>query len=452
MSSFTLGWESFSVKNGKPEAINWNPDLLSNGHVGITGTSGAGKTHQIKRFAEYFSQIPGMELDIFDYHGDIDIDGASVVTFSEQTKYGYNPFVVNLDPHYGGLRKSTNAIIEIMSSSRKLGEQQSAVLRNLVMDCYAMKRMYPDNPRSWEKRDAPEAECEDLYNKRNWNELAKCYPTLIDLERLIVRKLKLSKLGLDDNNQAKKSLFAFEDFMRSAKSLRLAKTKAAKQDNDEGQAALDKSRNRAVEEYTKALEAVEDGTEFDDLIKYHSEDTLQSLLTRVQNVRALGLFNANPPPFTNNCRRYYIKPMASSTEELKMFIFSRLRAIFREEMQRGESHGKIRRAVIVDEGKRFCDEDSENILNVIANEARKFGVLLLLASQSPVHFSTDFINSAGTLLIQNMATGDYDMAARKLQIDKDKLTYLVPRKNGLVRLLEVGKPARWRQVSYQKTM
>ncbi len=448
MSSFKIGVNSYAKTGQAAEPVIWDTDKLSNCHVGITGTSGSGKTYQIKRFASAFTD-PDIRIDIFDYHGDIDVKNASAAMFSEQTKYGYNPFVVNLDPHYGGLRKSANAIIEIMGNSRKLGDQQAAVMRNLVMDCYELKRMYPEKPASWVKREATEDECERLYNARDWGGLAQCYPTLMDLERLIIRKLKLSMMGLDDNNTSKKSLFAFETFMRQAQRVKQAKMKNSKENTDEAQAALDKSREKTISEYTEAINAVETGNEFEDILKYSSVETLQSLLTRVKNVRALGLFNSNPPPFTGNIHRYLLKPMATSEHELKMFLFSRLTAIYREEMQKGESHGKVRRVIIVDEAKRFCDEDPANPINIIANEMRKFGIALILASQSPVHFPTDFINSAGTLLIQNMATGDYDMAARKLQIDKDKLQWLVPQKNGMVRLLLVQQKASWRTVNYQ---
>lgn len=45
------------------------------------------------------------QVDIFDYHGDIEIPGAETVLFSEATRYGFNPLVLNTDPHYGGVRR-----------------------------------------------------------------------------------------------------------------------------------------------------------------------------------------------------------------------------------------------------------------------------------------------------------------------------------------------------------
>lgn len=84
---------------------------LANGHIGITGTSGSGKTYQIRRFVSALSQDPETQITIFDYHGDIDIDGASEVLFSESTRYGYNPFVVNPDAHYGDLENQQTILL-----------------------------------------------------------------------------------------------------------------------------------------------------------------------------------------------------------------------------------------------------------------------------------------------------------------------------------------------------
>jgi len=449
-TQFTVGFNDFQLRKGIKEPFIWNLGQLANGHVGITGTSGSGKTYQIRRFAEAFASDPQTRISIFDYHGDIEIPGASEVLFSESTRYGYNPFVVNPDPHYGGLRKSANHIIDIMSTNRKLGEQQAAVLRQLVMDCYALKRMYQEKPASWIKRNAPESECQDLYNKREWSALAQCYPTLTDLERLIAKKLKSGLFGLDENNQANLALRGFEGFMRAARALDKAKERNIREDTEKTQQALEKAKDNALKEYANALNQTRTGSEFDEILKYDSVDTLRSLSTRLENVKALGLFNANEPPFSGRIQRYNIKPLASSEDELKMFVYSRMMAIFHEEMQRGESHGKVRHVIILDEAKKFCDEESSNPINIIANEARKFGISLVLASQSPSHFSEDFINSAGTLLVQNMAPGDWQRAANKLQIEKSKLEYLKPRETALLKLQRVGERINWFQVNLKE--
>ncbi|EHO4425331.1 DUF87 domain-containing protein [Salmonella enterica] len=448
--SFVLGYDEFQLKKGQETPFIWNQGELANGHVGITGTSGSGKTYQIRRFLSAYAADPDTQISIFDYHGDIDVPGASEVLFSESTRYGYNPFVVHPDPHYGGLRKAANHIIDIMSSNRKLGEQQAAVLRQLVTDCYGVKWMTQDKPSSWVKRNASETECEQLYSDRNWKALGQCYPTLTDLERLIQKKLKMGLFGVDENNQANVALRAFESFMRSTRAFVKAKERHSKEDTEKTEQAVAKARETAIQEYEKALSETRTGSEMEEILKYDSVDTLKSLLIRLENVKALGLFNANEPPFTGRIHRYNIKPLASSESELKMFIYSRMLAIFFQEMQKGESNGRVRHVIVLDEAKRFCDEDPSNPINIIANEARKFGIALVLASQSPTHFSADFINSAGTLLIQNMAPGDWTHAATKLQIEKSKLQYLKPQQTALLKLQRVGENSRWFSLDFKR--
>ncbi len=117
-------------------------------------------------------------------------------------------------------------------------------------------------------------------------------------------------------------------------------------------------------------------------------------------------------------------------------------------MQRGESGGKLRRLIVLDESKKFNDEDTNNPINVVVNEMRKFGLGILLAGQSPAHFSSDFIKNAGTLLLLNLATADWDEAARKLKIEVKDLKYLKPQETGAVRMLEKGQSATFRQVRF----
>ena len=79
---------------------------------------------------------------------------------------------------------------------------------------------------------------------------------------------------------------------------------------------------------------------------------------------------------------------------------------------------------------------------------RKFGLGILLAGQSPAHWSSDFIKNAGTLLLLNLATADWDEAARKLKIEVKDLKYLKPQETGAVRMLEKGQSAAFRQVRF----
>jgi DNA helicase HerA-like ATPase len=442
-------------KSGQQRPVLWDEGSVSNHHIGVTGTSGAGKTHWIKKFVS--SMPSSVEVDIFDFHGDIDVHGAREVLFSEVTRYGYNPLVLNPDPHYGGVRRCVKDVIEaIASTSRKVGENQEGVLRNLLLDGFALKGIYPDKPATWVKREISEAQARQLFDERKWPELREAYPHLSDVVHLAKRKLKALWMGVDDTGDGQKALSAFDEYSRVMAGInkvhaRVAKAQSAR-DTDELerlQARLEAGKAKAIETHTTFIEAMTTGREFDSALRYNSKEVLLSVINRLENLIALGIFNPNPPPFGNaRVRRYNLKPMAQSRDELRMFVNFRLQAIIREMMQRGESDGQLRRLIVIDECKTFLDEDPGSPLNVMVTEMRKFGVGLLLAGQSPAHWSRDFIKTAGTLLLLNLATADWDEAARKLKVDLVTLKYLRPQMTGAVRMLEKGKVPSFRRVQF----
>lgn len=440
--------------DSKSKMIQWNEDKVANYHIGVFGTSGSGKTHWIRKFVhELSSNDSNVEFDILDYHGDIEIDGANSVLFSESTRYGYNPLVLNTDPHYGGVRKTINALLESMNdTARKLGSLQEGVLRNLLIDTYMYRGIFADNPNSWIKKNVSESELKSYYDNKDWTSLRACYPTLNDVVSLGTRKLKALWLGIEDKNNGRKALSAFDDFCRTASQLNSIRTKLSKSNNDDIdklQSKLEKAKSQALDYYSEFINSVETGREFDEMIKYNSKDVLLGVINRLENLIALGIFNSNPPPFGNSkIRRYILKPLASSEDELKMFIYQMLNRIIKEERQKGEYHG-LRRLIVLDESKKFNTESPSNPINVIANEMRKYGLGILLAGQSPSHVSNDFIINAGTLLLLNLSTSDWDTAARKLKIDPKMLKYFRPQQTGAVRLMEKGQQPIFKQVSFK---
>jgi hypothetical protein len=453
MTQILIGNDFWKLRNENVRLpVYWRESQVSNHHVGVAGTSGAGKTHWIRQFVT--GMPDDVEIDIFDYHGDIDIDGAKAVMFSEATRYGYNPLVLNADPHYGGVRRSVNDVVEaINSTSRQLGGNQEGVLRHLLTDAYMMKGIFANNPRSWDKREASEAEIREMTESRNWAGLREVYPTLGDVISLAKRKLKALWMGIEDKDNGRQALSAFDEYCRSMTAVSQLRTKLNKSGTkgDEElsllQKRLEAAKTKALETHAAFLNSLENGREFEEAMKYNSKDVLLSVITRLENLSATGIFNPNPPPFGNaRIRRYILKPLAQSADELKMFVRFRMRAIIREMMQRGESHGKLRRLIVLDESKKFNDEDASNPINVVVNEMRKFGLAILLAGQSPAHFSSDFIKNAGTLLLLNLATADWDDAARKLKIEVKNLKYLKPQEIGAVRMLEKGQAATFRPV------
>lgn len=444
-------WQQKTDRRNEP--VYWDPSKVANHHIGVTGTSGAGKSHWIREFVD--GMADDVEIDIFDYHGDLDVSGATTVLFSESTRYGFNPLTLNPDPHYGGVRRGVSDVLAVMgNTSRQLGTNQEGVLRNLLVDAYALKGISATNPATWYRREATEEQIHQLIEQQDWAGLREVYPTLSDVITLARRKLKALWMGTEDKEEGRQVLTTFDEFCRTMATLNQRRIKNAGQaQSDEMLAQLDSKlaviKGKALDGFALFLERMQSGREFEEVIKYNSKDVLLSVINRLENLQAIGIFNSNPPPFGNaRIRRYNIKPLAQSEDELRMFVHFRLQAIIREEKQRGESGGRLRRLVVLDECKLFNDESAQNPINIIADQMRKFGLALLQSGQSPSHMSDDFVASAGTLLLLNMSPIHWDAAARKLKIDQKMLRYLQPQRTGAVRLTEKHAIPAFRQVSF----
>ncbi len=440
-----------------------------------------------------------LRIHVFDPHGDIELPYASEVKFSEATPYGYNPLELNPDPDYGGVRRAIQKFIIAIQKQKVLGTKQEAVMRYLLEDLYAARGFKADDPSTWipddprlvrelmlgkegrvyldvsyehrarfkellkdpstgrfrggfdDFNDAPE-----LRSKKCWwveeaaydgeflmwepKPLFKVAPTLDDAVRFTERKLKAHFCG---TNSAAMTLLG--DVNRAARGYHRKVTELSKRGSalDESEIAeledgLKKTKAKASQAYVSYLDAIVSGRELDDLIRYNSTDVLTSVYERFQNLRASGIYNSVPPPFNPSAPiwRYVIKPLEIPVQ--RMFVDMVCARIFERAMQRGVQKDLVE-VIVLDEGKRYVSENNEDdILNKIANEARKFGLGLWIASQTPAHFSDDFIKATGTILILGLAQADVSLTARKLGIDERMLNGIIPQKTALVQIKNKG--------------
>lgn len=473
-----------------------------NAHVQIAGISGMGKTTRLismlKAMVESASQQrQALRIHVIDPHGDIDLPYASEVLFSEASQYGYNPLEVNPDKDYGGVRKSIRKFIEAVQKHKMLGTKQEAVLRYLLEDLYGQHGYKADDSNTWIPDDARAIrkvmagkedrvylsvsfehrerfksmlkdangkakggwddfdKNPDMKSKCSWwiykdayegdflmwepKNLFKVAPNLDDLVRFTEKKLKANFLG---TNSAAISLLT--DVNREArgynkKVLDLSKrgTTMEAAEYETAMANLEKVKGKAADAYTGYLDAIINGREIDDLIRYNSTDVLTSVYERVQNLRAIGICNPVPPPFDPSMPiwRYVIKPLEIPVQ--RMFVDLVCARIFERAVQRGVQKDVVE-IIVLDEGKRYASDEEQNILNVIANEARKFGVGLWIASQSPAHFSDDIIKSTGTIIVLGLAEADTSLAARKLGIESVMLNSIIPHQTAMIQIKEKG--------------
>ena len=424
-----LGVDSQTIKSNTNTAVMWDTKRLINGHVLIVGKSGTGKTHTLKRMVSQMSaQSNGkLRVHVMDVHGDIELDGASTVKFSESTPYGFNPLTINPDPDFGGVRKRIQSFIAALSRTGfRLGPKQEAALRNVLSDLYAANGFIDGDASTWK-----------IDPSKSQGRYARKQPSMEDAVRFANAKLRSMFLGTSS-----KTVVALEKLYRkqiqlqnkvkySNKALESAEMEIVQNE-------IAKLSGEAMDYFKEHMDTMQTGRELDDLIKYDSKEVMKSVVDRLENLHNIGIFRPQRPPFDMNSPiwRYDIK--ALSTDEKKLFVSFLLEAIFLRATQRGVQDDVVE-LVILDEAHLFSSDEPDNPVNVIAKEARKFGLGLFAASQSPVHFSDDFISNVATKVVLGIDQMYWDGTVRKLKIEQTALEWIIPHQRMIVQMSNKGE-------------
>ncbi len=463
--------------------ITWDSTEVVNGHCLIVGMSGAGKTHRLRDLIRQMQDTCNgkpLRIHVFDVHGDIDLPTASSVMFSEQTAYGMNPLRVNPDPHFGGVRKRVQGFIATINRvMRALGPKQEAALRNILYDVYTRHGFQHDDPDTWHIDEAaaklvsdgsdgrlyidvPLAEKDDAQALgAQWDRAQRCWfiptdqytggitrwppktiartnPSISDALRMARYVLQMSFLGtgvdaITKLEIANKAAAAYQ--RKRMEALR----RGEKSFSDEKlEADLTKAKDKAIDTFSAYATAILTGNELTDIMKYDSTDVLKSVVDRLENLNAIGVFKAKQPPFDPSNQLWHYNIKALSMEERKLFVLFRLEELFAQAVQRGEQDDIVD-VVILDEAHIYADDDPENIINTIAKEARKFGMALICASQSPTHFPEDFISSVSTKIILGIDESYWRGSVSKMRVTEDALGWIKLRKSMLVQMKRSGE-------------
>ncbi|MFM4785410.1 DUF5710 domain-containing protein [Aeromonas veronii] len=477
-----FGLHAGAASKQQERQVAWDSREAINGHMLLLGMSGAGKTHQLRRMISSLLDTASPQatprIHIFDIHGDIEIPSASTVLFSEQSGYGLNPLVVDSDPHFGGVRKKIQGFISTLNkTSRQLGGKQEAVLRNLLTDVYEAHGFVLDDPTTWvvnpnDQRlvsvepgrfyiDVPIAEKDDAKALgarwdgavRSWfipesdytgditswppKRLARTHPSIEDVLRHARHILKRSFFGCDQ-----KSIVQLGIANKAAQAMRkklldaFKNSEYGKPDSDALE-ALEKAKEKAQEAYANYVESITTGFEIESVMKYDSMDVLKSVIDRLENLNAIGIFKSEIPPFEQDNPLWRYQLQALSMEERKLFVLFRLAQLFTEAVKRGEQ-AEILDVIILDEGHVYTDDDPDNIINTIAKEARKFGLALIIASQNPNHFPDDFITSVGTKIILGIDESHWAGAMRKMRLTEKELSWIKLQSTCMVQIKQRG--------------
>lgn len=420
--------------------VFYEPHSLINGHVLFVGMSGTGKSFQSIRLLASACEA-GIPCDIFDVHDELDaVPGSQSVLYSQATGYGFNPLVLDQDPHTGGVDRQAQLIVGLIKDVAQIGPRQEAALRNLIVDTYAIAGIFPDNRRSWLRNEIDERTHRALVEGRRFDELRNYFPTLNDLRSFATRKILALTIGTDN-----KAAQLFDNLQRLQKKLNSLRSKYNKA-YDEGEAQtleakVESCKRECVEAYQLYIDNLKTGRETDDVLKYDSAEALKSLVERIDLLNSSGIFRSNPPPFGDAlCRVHQIKSL--TTEQQVLFVKLRLRAIFDEAKRRGPLRpGEgLRQIIFLDEAHKFVRQDSDDIINVIAKEARKFGLALWCASQQPTDFPLSFTTNVGATIILGISSYYWGQAARQLRITEEQLKSIRPKEVIAAKFQREGEP------------
>lgn len=477
-----LGYDSFQLSKGKESLVTWDLAHVINAHWLLMGMPGSGKTHTIRKIINQIVEqgsADSMRVHVYDVHGDIEINNASTVMYSELSDYGINPLALNPDPHSGGVRKRVTSFLNVLeSTTTKLGTRQQGVLRNLLIDLYQRRGFQPNNPDTWGLDFSPTQSNHDLVflnipfaekdeakqmgarwhpQVRSWyvesarytGEIAqrwqskqietdhdgrhvRDYPTLADAVQFIHHKIEEAYYGV-----GKDAMMAIGEFHKATRSYnaKIAKSGAGGKVllTEEEESQIEKAKDKVMTKVEAYLNSHGDERAVQDAITYSSIDTMHSLYQRLDALNSCGVFKSTPPPFANDAvvHRHHIKSL--SADEQKLFVLFSIGQIFERAVQCGETK-TLRDVIVIDEAAKFFDDQEDNPLNIIAREGRKFGLSLICASQNPKHFSDDFLSSVATKLVLGIDEMYWRESVSKLRIEIDKMKWVTPRREMLAQI------------------
>ncbi|CAN7370920.1 ATP-binding protein [Variovorax sp. LjRoot178] len=482
-----FGFDDPLLQRGQQVPVAWSEADAVNGHMLLAGKSGSGKTFSLRRIVRQITRAQrNVRVHLMDVHGDLELDDCSTVIFSESTPYGINPLKLSSNPHYGGVRKRIQAFIEMVNDSSRtpMGDRQVASLRNLLQDLYAMHGFRADDASTWHEepgslpsgegrvyldipfdskdsaKDAARAAGLTLQFDRDakcwWTDrhegplerypqkrFGKHYPSLAEAAAFAKTRLRTLTTGggtkstrlLEEHN---KRVVSWQ-----AKARKFGAGLGNGEDVEEARQEVERGVDDVIESFSEYVAGIATGKELDALIRYDSMDTIRSIVNRLETIVASGIYRSAEPPFDDAAPVWRYNLTALSGTEQKMFVWTRLTEIFEHARERGIVKGaaELRDVIVVDEAHQFFADKDTNILDRLAKEARKFGVALIAASQSPTHFSEDFLANCGTKILLGLDSLYFDGTVRKMRIDKEVLNAVVPGKVAAIQTSVRGEQA-----------
>ena len=130
-----------------------------------------------------------------------------------------------------------------------------------------------------------------------------------------------------------------------------------------------------------------------------------------------------------------------SDDQQILFVKLRLQAIFERWKLAGPTPTgtELRHIVMLDEAPKYFTDDTDDIINVIGREARKFGIGLWCGAQAPTAFPDDFLTNCGATVLLGIHTKYRAQSAKNLGITEESLRYIRPKEVLSVQLRTAGR-------------
>lgn len=140
------------------EVVVWNPDGedCANPHVAISGESGSGKSHLVRKIIGYLAE-QNKHVYVLDLHGDLGVEGVeeNYIEFkARRSDNGINPFEFDAtDTDNGGVGVNIASMVTMIKKAflPNMGAKQESVLRQLLTDSYLVAGIKDDDESTWDR-------------------------------------------------------------------------------------------------------------------------------------------------------------------------------------------------------------------------------------------------------------------------------------------------------------
>lgn len=474
-----MGFE-FPLLLNPGKSIVLNTDTAQNGHIAITGGSGAGKTRLAKELMKHLYE-KGKNLHVVDVQNTLGMNGLvpeEVFDFEvRNSPYSINPFEFLLDEKNGGPLAQVDDIMEMFRKTfmkrLKSAPLMTAVLRRLIIDTYRKAGIVDSDPSTWGL---------DL-NKKEMNEKL---PIVADMKELVDYILdfvsggygtkfgsivsKNGKILNEWHNQLAKlneELRKLEEVadrdeeVAEAERLRIKGEIVDLQQHIKGNVESMVSHFKQYLEYSflggdvpayEALQSDEAGYGWLDFKFYSDKDRLKvirTIETYLQALSSAGVFGrSTPAPSFSKINRYNL---SSLKDEPRLFCADTIASkIFRMLYVRGEYRSLPegtrpfweRRPdtttdtyLVIDEIQTLLPDTAaearnKNLLyNRIISQIRNFGGGVMVMTQTPDNLPELFLTNIGTMIILYTAPNDLPRVKAVTGIKDNRIFQLLETRN-----------------------